>query len=126
MYEVADRPLDPDELVAEARIRAGSDDLGEPTYLEPLEVLCRALEEEANLHLVGRWRVRDVILRNLENRIRIVEALRRDPSIGAEDVGAPIVVTGSPRAGTSLMHQLLSRPPDARAPLAWQVWQPTR
>jgi hypothetical protein len=54
-----------------------------------------------------------------------VEELRRNPAIAGEDVGAPLVVTGSPRAGTSLMHQLLALPPDARSPLAWQVWQPT-
>ena len=125
VYDVARRPFEPDDLEAESRIRAGSDDLGPPTHRAPLEILCRALEEEADLHLVGRWRVREVLLRYLENRLRIVEALRRDPSIAAEDVGAPIVVTGSPRAGTSLLHQLLALPPDTRSPLAWQVWQPT-
>jgi hypothetical protein len=126
IYDVARRRFEPDDLEAEARMRAGCDDFGgTPTHREPLEILCRSLEDEAGLHLVGRWRVREVLLRYLENRLRIVEALRRDPSIADEDVGAPIVVTGSPRAGTSLLHQLLALPSDARSPLAWQVWQPT-
>ncbi len=125
VYDVARRPFEPDDLEAEARIRAGTDDFGDPTHREPLEILCRALEDEADLHLVGRWRVREVLLRYLENRLRIVEELRRNPSIAGEDVGTPLIVTGSPRAGTSLAHQLLALPPDARSPLAWQVWQPT-
>ena len=124
VYDGAERPFDPDDLECEASIRAGSTDFGEPTHYEPLQVLCRSLDAEANLHVVGRWRAREVILKHLENRLRIVEAMKRAPSIAREDIGAPIVVTGSPRAGTSVLHQLLSLSPGTRAPLAWQVWQP--
>ena len=125
VYALADQPFDPEQLEAEALLRAGTGDLGEPTHREPLERFCRSLDDEADLHLLGRWRVREVILRNLENRARLVEARRRDPGIDEVVIDRPVVVTGQPRAGTSVLHQLLSLDPTARAPLAWEYWCPT-
>ena len=124
IYEAAAQPFDLDQLLAEARARSGLDDFGGDTFVEPLTVLIASLDNEANLHLVGRWRVREVILRALENRLRITEAVRRDPGIRDEPIEAPLVVCGSPRAGTSLLHQLLALAPGARAPLAWEFWCP--
>ena len=77
MYEAAAQPFDLDQLLAEARARAGLDDLGGDTFVEPLAVLIDSLDTEADLHLVGRWRVREVMLRALENRLRITEAVRQ-------------------------------------------------
>jgi Sulfotransferase family len=124
VYDRAKVPFDVDELVAEARLRAGTDDLDGDSFREPLEVFTRSLDEEADLHVVGRWRVREVILRGLENRLRITEAVRRDPDITDESIVQPLIVCGSPRAGTSLLHQLLALDPAARAPLAWEYWCP--
>src|SRR4051812_34542752 len=77
VYALATRPLVVDELLAEARVRAGVDDgsnqdsalWGGDDFLEPLTIFVRSVEEEADLHIVGRWRVREVILRALENRL---------------------------------------------------------
>jgi hypothetical protein len=117
-------PFDAEQLVSEAAFRAGSDDVGGDSFREPLAVLVQSIEDEANLHIVGRWRVREVILRFLENRIRITEAVRDDPVIDQHAITAPIVVTGSPRAGTSIMHELLAQNPAHRAPMAWEYWSP--
>ena len=124
VFEAGTMPFDAEQLLAEAEFRAGSTEWGGTSHLEPLNILVRSIEDEADLHLVGRWRVREVVLRYLENRLRIVAALRADPAILDERIEAPIVVTGSPRAGTSIMHQLLSLRSDARAPLAWEYWAP--
>ena len=123
-YARAAEPFDVVAIVDEACFRAGSDDLGDDTYREPLEVVVRALDEEADLHLVGRWRAREVLVRYLESRARVVACLAREPAIGERPVIAPIVVTGSPRAGTSIMHELLACDPAHRAPMAWEYWSP--
>lgn len=123
-YESGRRPFVADELLAEAAFRAGSDDFGSDSHLEPLAVLVESLEHEVPLHLVGRWRAREVVLRYLENRARLVRARTDDPGIAHESITAPLLVTGSPRAGTSIMHQLLAAGPAARAPLAWEYWSP--
>ena len=124
VFDAGSAPFDVAELLAEAEFRAGTTEWGGDSHLEPLRILVRSIEDEADLHLVGRWRVREVVLRYLENRLRVVAALRADPGILDETIDAPIVVTGSPRAGTSIMHQLLSLRSDARAPLAWEYWAP--
>jgi hypothetical protein len=127
----ARRPLDADELVAEATFRAGGDrepgSTGSPlddSFREPLGIIVRSIEGEADLHLVGRWRVREVIVRYLESRFRASAWLERDPGIEREEILAPIIVTGSPRAGTSIVHELLASPPGHRAPMAWEYWSP--
>lgn len=124
IYEPARRRFEPDQLQAEAASVTGLDDFGGDSHLEGLGVLCTALEDEADLHLLGRWRARGQILRLLENRLRIVDLERRHPELAAEVVAAPLVVTGSPRAGTSITHQLLSLTAGARAPLAYEFWRP--
>jgi hypothetical protein len=124
VYELAATPLVVDELLAEARVRAGLDDYGGADFLEPLDVFVRSVEEEAGLHVVGRWRVREVLLRSLENRLRITAYVASDPGVLDEPIVAPVVVTGSPRAGTSIMHELLALLPGMRAPLAWEYWWP--
>ena len=125
MYEMAARPLVVQELLAEARVRAGLDDWGDdPRWLEALQRFVDSVEGEASLHIVGRWRVREVILRALENRLRIDRAVAVDPAVLDERIVAPVIVTGSPRAGTSVMHELLALLPGTRAPLAWEYWWP--
>lgn len=123
-FDIATRPFDAEQLVAEAVFRAGSDDLGGDSFAEPLSVLVRAIEEQADLHIVGRWRAREVILRYLESRARLTACVVADPAIDDRRVVAPIVVTGSPRAGTSILHQLLATDPALRAPMAWEYWSP--
>ncbi len=124
VYEAGRRAFVADELVAEAAFRAGSDEWLDDSFREPLDVLAPSLDHEAGLHLVGRWRAREVVLRSLENRLRVTEAFAKDPGLADERIEAPLIVTGSPRAGTSIMHQLLSLAPSMRAPVAWEYWSP--
>ncbi len=124
LYEAGARRFEPADLLAEAALRAGTDDWGDDSHEEPLAVLAESLERETDLHLVGRWRAREVLLRYLENRLRIVAACTDDPTITDEAIAPPIAVAGSPRAGTSIMHQLLACDPGFRAPMAWEYWAP--
>ena len=48
------RSMDIDQMVATACERAGSDDFGEDTWQEALEVLVRSLDDEAALNEIGR------------------------------------------------------------------------
>jgi hypothetical protein len=122
----ADRErFDPDRLCEEAQLITGLDDFGEADFREPLEVACRSAETEADLHVVGRARFREMVLRLLTGRLRILEYVRRDPGVLDEQIVAPVVVTGSPRSGTSILHQLLALHPDLRAPLSWEYFCPT-
>src|SRR4051794_36404423 len=74
--EVAGRRFDRDDLLAEARATLGIGnpnrnlaEFGDDSFIEPLDVLVRAFEEEARLTILGRWITRRFVLRMLEVRL---------------------------------------------------------
>jgi len=107
--EEARRPFDRDALFAEARGRQGIGDGGlsdvdvgklggvggGEDLIEPLDVLLPALEDEAELSLLGRWMMRRMVLRLLEVRIQLADLLRTDPAVRDEPIERPVFVTGA-------------------------------
>lgn len=128
MADVARRPLSVDALLAEARAEAGIDDGGDgdfgTDFREPLEVLLPALAHEAELTVLGRWLTRRHLLRLLRIRLQVTRYLRTDPGVVEEPVVRPLVVTGAPRTGTTILHALLAADPALRAPLGWELLLP--
>lgn len=114
-------PLDAASLLEDAVRVTGLDDYGDDWFREPLAVFVRSLEEEARLHLLGRLMARAEIQRVLQNRLRVEDLRRREPSIDDERVEAPIVVTGLGRAGTTFLHELLAEDPANRVPMLWET-----
>ena len=83
-----------------------------------------ALEREARLHLAGRLLTRAEILRTLRNRLQLADLWRRRPEILREPIHPPVFVVGSPRSGTSILHELLALDPAHRAPAMWEMLHP--
>lgn len=101
-----------DELMREASVAAGGlTDFGDATFRPALEVLCRALDEEAQLSDTGRYVFRLKLVGQLTTRLRVEDDLRRHPEIANETVEPPLVIVGLPRTGTTKLHRLLSRDP---------------
>ena len=117
-------PLDRDSLLAAARSSTGLEDFGDDDWQEPFAVLVRALEEEAELNLMGRLCTRSELINLLQNRLKIVDLVRRHPGILDAPVERPIFVTGLPRTGTSILQELLARDPRLRTPLFWETYFP--
>ncbi len=129
MSEVARRPFDRDELLAEACARRGVADtglgaFGDDRFLEPLQVLLGALEDEAALTVTGRWMTRRFVVRMLEVRLQLVAYEATDPGVQDEVIERPLVVTGAPRTGTTILHSLLATDPRRRAPEGWELVRP--
>lgn len=116
--------LEPERLLTEAIERAGLDDFGGESWREGFQVFLEALEAEAQLNLVGRVLARADVVNWLENRLRITDCLKRFPEVGEQALEQPLFITGLPRTGTSILHELLGRDPAARVPLAWEVRHP--
>jgi len=110
-----------DDLLAGARSATGLDNVGDGWFKEPLERLCTALDDEAELHLAGRIRARAELQLILQNRLRLVDLWAAEPAIEREEVRDPIVVTGLGRSGTTLLHELLACDPANRPPLLWEL-----
>lgn len=119
--------LDQQDLMARASRSTGLSDFGDPTFHEPLRLLLDSFEREAHLTTLGRVIARSDIVRLLENRLHIVDTLKREPSITAAPIRSPIFVIGLPRTGTTILHELLAQDPANRVPLSWEVqtvWPP--
>jgi hypothetical protein len=119
-----DISLDPDEILGEAARRTGLSDFGGEEWRVGYRVFLEALAGEAQLHFVGRVLARSDVLNWLENRLEMTAARKQHPEIDQERVERPLFITGLPRTGTSILHDLLGHDPAARVPLAWEVRHP--
>lgn len=118
-------PFRPDALLEAAARRARLDDFAEDAvFREGLEVLCRAAEEDARFTLVGRTIIRQFVIRALVNRLRTVEAQRREPEIAQTPLVPPLIVIGLPRSGTTILHHLLAQDEQARPLRFWELMEP--
>jgi hypothetical protein len=116
--------LDADELLDAAQRSTGLADFGGDEFLTPYRIFVGACEREAKLHALGRMLVRGDVLAWLENRLRLRAARKLDPAIAAQRIERPIFITGLPRTGTTLLHELFMQDPDNRVPLHWEVRSP--
>jgi len=117
--------LDGKTLCAKARHRTGLEDFGDPAIEQPLEVLVNSLEEEANLHPLGRFLMRVRLQSLLEMRLRLINDWRtRSQTIADIPIRRPIFITGMPRSGSSFLHEVLGEDPGNRAPRVWEVMFP--
>ena len=117
-------PLRADELIETARLNTGLSDFGADPWREGFEVLVRALNEEAELNLVGRLMTRSDLLIWLEERLQIEEAYRRHPEIEDERIDAPVFIIGQARSGTSILFELLAADRQFGVPTNWEIMFP--
>ena len=103
--------LDRDTLIAAARKATGLRDFGDESFLEPMQLLITALEEEADLNPLGRYMNRTNILRLLKHRLYAHELLNRHPEILERRIVEPVVIVGLGRSGTTRLHRLLASDP---------------
>jgi hypothetical protein len=120
-------PFDGDALVRRAvESTGGLDDFGDfdGDWRGRFEALLAELDASGELHALGRLMTRQELLRGLRTRLLLAEARRRSPSMADEPIEAPIVITGPPRSGTTILFELLALDPSARAPRAWEAIHP--
>lgn len=116
--------LSESSLVSAARRSAGLHFFAGREFEGPLRRLLVAIEGEARLHPLGRVALRQVLLRNLANRLRIDALLDRHPEILDIPVTAPVFIVGLQRTGTTLLQRLLAKDPGLRALASWEAVNP--
>ena len=113
--------FEPQQLLQEATAATGGlTDFGDPTFRPALEQVCAAYEREGKLSDMGRTLLRQKLVGHLANRLRIEDYFRRHPEIAQEQVGAPLVIVGLPRTGTTKLQRLLSRDRRFWSMLFWE------
>lgn len=117
---------DIESLTAAARKRTGLEDFGDWAIFDPLERLLAAYRREAELTLLGKITVRELLVSLLENLLHIEAERKADPSVVEERIEAPVFIIGLPRTGTTLLHNLMTEDPANRVPRTWEVMFPAR
>ena len=117
--------LEADRLLAAAARRTGLHDFGDAAFREPFERLLRSLRRDARLTLVGRIAARIELTSLLVNRLALERDRMHHPGIAAERITRPLVITGLPRSGSTLLHGLLAQDPASRVPLHWELRFPS-
>jgi len=120
-----ERPrLDADALIARARRRSGLEDFGDPAFRQGIERLVAALNSEAQLSQLGRIVAYLLLLNLLSVRLRLLDYRARRREVAAQQLAGPLVITGLPRTGTTILHELLAQDPALRSPASWEVARP--
>ncbi len=117
--------LSADDLIACATRRARSDDFGPGEFRAALSQMLDACENEANLNLVGKIALRSDVIRTLMTRLALERDRQQNPQIAAQEIRSPLFIVGLPRSGTTLLHTLMACDPNHRAPLTWEVLEPS-
>ena len=125
LERVAMSGLQEEGLLKTACRQAALDDFGDSVFHEPLHRLLKSLDTEARLNPMGRLATRHDLIRLLVNRLRMMEDRKRNPGITEEETRRPIIITGLPRTGTTLLHSLLALDPTNRVPLTWETVYPS-
>lgn len=117
--------LSEESMLAAAVRQTGLSDWGDQRFRVALRTLINSLETEANLNFFGRYLYQDMCSRLLSNRLRIQADLNRHPEILEVPIHRPLFITGLPRTGTTLLHNLLAQDPANRWLVYWELLSPS-
>ncbi|HVR19522.1 MAG TPA: sulfotransferase, partial [Polyangiaceae bacterium] len=107
-----------------AQEAARADDFGESDFESGLAVALESAERDAQLTLLGRMGIRDMLVNALTQRLLRVQFRREHPEVFEAPLTPPIIVMGLPRSGTTLLHRLLSLAPEARSLRYFELRRP--
>ena len=116
--------LDVASLIATARKKTGLSDFGDEWFLQPLNVLVKSINEEANLTTVGYAVQRARIVSALSTRLRAKRLISKHPEILDVELGRIILITGLQRTATTKLHRLIAADPGIRSLKTWEALNP--
>ena len=100
-------------------------DFGDPPIEPAFKILVDSVEEEADLHPLGRLIMRTHLLDLLTTRLELVRAWSAGKrALESSVIDQPIFITGMPRSGSTFLHELLAEDPANRAPRVWEIMFP--
>jgi len=123
-YEELHRELDIRQLMRQAQDKSGLSDYGDEGFVTSLSKLLDCVARDTNFHAAGLKEFKEEVVRDLVNRLRFQEDLKRHPEILEEDVSDPIVIIGLPRSGTTKTQRMVGTDPSLLNIHMWQFLNP--
>jgi len=107
--------LDEQALCAAARRRTGLDDFGDERFRPLFRQQTKEVQDLfGQFPFIGRVMARLWVLKPLCNRLLIEQQIKDHPEVLRVTVPRPLIVTGLPRTGTTLLANLLAQDPGSR------------
>ncbi|TNE91967.1 MAG: sulfotransferase [Deltaproteobacteria bacterium] len=115
--------LDAESILASARRQTGLDDLGDPSFREPLDKIVE-IARTAPMTSLGRVFIRQTMIRAACNRAWMNEYVKKHPEVLDIEVKRPVFVLGFPRTGTTVLQNLLCLDEGRRGLEFWELTHP--
>lgn len=107
-----------------ARKLTGLNDFGDPYYRQGLLHLLNSFENDSNLHPIGRFMAKEMVVNYLVQRLRLIEARKKEPEKFQQPLIPPIIITGLARSGTTFLQRMLALAPTHRSLPEWLLMRP--
>jgi len=124
MAEKLEVDFSEEQILAEARARTGLSDFGPGEFRERLRVLTEEWGGDPGLTMLGRYGLRQNLVRYAANRLLIEDELKHHPEIRELEIAQPIIVAGLPRTGTTHLLNLLAADSRLRSLALWESYEP--
>jgi len=87
---------------------------------------CRGIDNNPHLSAIGRFLIKKIGIDALKNRRKVLQFYNenRDFINKNGSFKSPVIIAGSPRSGTTLLHRLLSEDPNSRSPYTFELELP--
>ena len=118
--------INPDQLISQAMKSTGLENFGDDEWRTSYAELIKDLNSKKNAYLLGRLINKASLLIALRNRLLLVETLSRQPLVINETINGPLIVTGLPRTGTTILYELLCQDHINRSPKGYEAYFPTQ
>ena len=100
--------LNKDLLIKRARKQTGLHSFGDEFWEEPLDRLIDSINQESELHAVGRFISRERLTGLLAIRLRAENWFKKHPGILEQQLYPVTLICGLQRTGTTKLHRLLA------------------
>jgi hypothetical protein len=117
-------PLEEEALLEAARRRTGLSEFEDEGFRDRLRVMLQSAREDAGLNALGRLGIHAKLVRDLANRLRFEDLMRRHPEIADVEIDRPIIVVGLPRSGTTHLVNLIAADARLRSLPYWESLEP--
>jgi len=114
-----------EEAVLQAAIaQTGLKDFGSEDFRERMRVWLQAVAEDSSLRPAARFGIFSSCVRNLKNRLRLEDLLKKHPEILETKIECPIIIVGLPRSGTTHLLNLMAADSRLRSLPYWESLEP--
>lgn len=116
--------LSEEAVLDAARAETGLSDFGDDGFRERLRLWVRAGNAETDLTDLARAGLYADMVRFAANRLRVEDAIARNPEILDIVIDRPLIVAGLPRSGTTYLQNFLSADDQLRSLPYWEALRP--